>query len=155
MLANFISDPKHCGAVVAHSRENSYFLQGLKIEILSIFKNLDNFTPLFRTHPKTCGRSLTTIPFKDTPGFVVNRLLIPMVMDSIRMLEQGVASAESIDLALKLGAAHPMGPLRLADYIGLDVIKNILDGESGLRKFRKDRKNFALRRRNVGNGSGV
>ena len=58
-----------------------------------------------------------------------------MVMDAIRMLEQGVATAESIDLAMKLGAAHPMGPLRLADYVGLDVLKDIVDGKFSIRKF--------------------
>ena len=55
------------------------------------------------------------------PGFVVNRILIPMINEAVFMLQEGVASAEDIDTAMKLGANHPMGPLALADLIGLDV----------------------------------
>lgn len=70
----------------------------------------------------------TCITCKDTPGFVVNRLLVPMLAEAVRMLERGDASARDIDTALKLGAGHPMGPLELADYVGLDTNKFILDG---------------------------
>ncbi|CAH0754308.1 unnamed protein product [Bemisia tabaci] len=69
-----------------------------------------------------------TITCKDTPGFVVNRLLVPILLEAIRMYERGDASARDIDIALKLGAGHPMGPLELADYVGLDTNKNIVDG---------------------------
>lgn len=65
---------------------------------------------------------------KDTPGFIVNRLLVPYIMESIRMLERGDASAKDIDTAMKLGAGYPMGPLELADYVGLDTTKFIIDG---------------------------
>lgn len=76
------------------------------------------------------GKALgkTTITCKDTPGFVVNRLLVPYVAESIRMLERGEASARDIDIAMKLGAGYPMGPLELADYVGLDTNKFILEG---------------------------
>jgi len=57
----------------------------------------------------------------DTPGFIVNRLLVPYLNDAARVYEQGLASAEDIDNAMKLGAGHPMGPLALIDLIGLDV----------------------------------
>jgi len=70
----------------------------------------------------------TTVACKDTPGFIVNRLLIPYLAESVRMLERGDASDRDIDLAMKLGAGYPMGPLELADYVGLDVTKFILDG---------------------------
>ncbi len=59
---------------------------------------------------------------KDTPGFIVNRLLVPYLIDAIRMYEQGLASKEDIDSAMKLGANHPMGPLQLSDFIGLDTL---------------------------------
>lgn len=70
----------------------------------------------------------TCITCKDTPGFVVNRLLVPYIAEAIRLYERGDASAKDIDIAMKLGAGYPMGPLELADYVGLDTNKFILDG---------------------------
>jgi 3-hydroxybutyryl-CoA dehydrogenase len=64
----------------------------------------------------------TAVQIQDTPGYVVNRLLVPYMLHAIETLEMGVASAESIDTAMKLGCGHPMGPLALADLIGLDVV---------------------------------
>jgi 3-hydroxybutyryl-CoA dehydrogenase len=61
------------------------------------------------------------IPTKDSPGFVVNRLLIPYLLDAIRALEAGVATREDIDEAMRLGCGYPMGPLTLVDFIGLDT----------------------------------
>ena len=63
----------------------------------------------------------------DYPGFVVNRVLMPMINEAIYAHMEGVASVEAIDEAMKLGAAHPMGPLTLADFIGLDVCLAILE----------------------------
>ncbi|XP_026292881.1 hydroxyacyl-coenzyme A dehydrogenase, mitochondrial [Frankliniella occidentalis] len=70
----------------------------------------------------------TCITCKDTPGFVVNRLLVPQLAEAIRMLERGDASPRDIDTAMKLGAGHPMGPFELADYVGHDTTKFIIDG---------------------------
>jgi 3-hydroxybutyryl-CoA dehydrogenase len=64
---------------------------------------------------------------KDFPGFISNRILMPMINEAILALSEGVSDAATIDQIMKLGMAHPMGPLQLADYIGLDVCKNILD----------------------------
>jgi 3-hydroxybutyryl-CoA dehydrogenase len=64
---------------------------------------------------------------KDTPGFIVNRLALPFILNGIRMLENGMAEREDIDNAIKLGLNHPAGPLALADLIGLDVIELIVD----------------------------
>jgi 3-hydroxybutyryl-CoA dehydrogenase len=64
----------------------------------------------------------TPVRIKDTPGYVVNRLLVPYMLHALETLESGVASAEAIDTAMKLGCGHPMGPLALADLIGLDVV---------------------------------
>ena len=68
------------------------------------------------------------IKVKDTPGFVVNRLLVPYLAESLRLLERGDASAKDIDIAMKLGAGHPMGPLELNDYVGLDTTNHIIKG---------------------------
>ena len=64
---------------------------------------------------------------KDTPGFVVNLLLIPYLLDAIRALESGVATKEDIDNGMKLGCGHPMGPLQLLDFVGLDTTMYIAD----------------------------
>lgn len=64
---------------------------------------------------------------KDSPGFICNRLLVAYLLDAIRVYEQGLASREDIDAAMQLGANHPMGPLTLSDFIGLDVVKNVAD----------------------------
>lgn len=74
------------------------------------------------------GIGKTCITCKDTPGFVVNRLLVPQLGEAVRMMEKGVATPQDIDIAMKLGAGHPMGPFELADYTGLDTTKFILDG---------------------------
>ena len=63
----------------------------------------------------------------DFPGFIANRILMPMINEAILALSEGVSDASTIDQIMKLGMAHPMGPLQLADYIGLDVCKNILE----------------------------
>jgi 3-hydroxybutyryl-CoA dehydrogenase len=67
------------------------------------------------------------IPTRDTAGFIVNRLLVPYMLDAIRALEEGVGSIEEIDEAMKAGAGHPMGPLTLADFVGLDTLGSICD----------------------------
>ncbi len=77
----------------------------------------------------TLSRSLGKIPVEvhDYPGFVSNRILMPMINEAIFALFEGVAGVEQIDTVMKLGMAHPMGPLQLADFIGLDVCLAILD----------------------------
>jgi len=72
----------------------------------------------------------TCVSAGDTPGFIVNRLLVPNLMEAIRLVERGDATPQDVDIAMKLGAAHPMGPFELADYIGLDTNKFIIDGWS-------------------------
>ncbi|WP_297280995.1 3-hydroxybutyryl-CoA dehydrogenase [uncultured Anaerococcus sp.] len=69
----------------------------------------------------------TPVEVKEAPGFVVNRILIPMVSEGIYVLQEGLAKPEDIDTAMKLGANHPMGPLELADLIGLDIILSVMD----------------------------
>jgi len=67
------------------------------------------------------------IPTKDKAGFIVNRLLVPYMLDAIRAYEEGVGSVDEIDEAMKAGAGHPMGPLTLADFVGLDTMGAICD----------------------------
>jgi 3-hydroxybutyryl-CoA dehydrogenase len=67
------------------------------------------------------------IPTKDKAGFIVNRLLVPYMLDAIRALEEDVGSIAEIDEAMKAGAGHPMGPLTLADFVGLDTLGSICD----------------------------
>jgi 3-hydroxybutyryl-CoA dehydrogenase len=69
---------------------------------------------------KSIGKEVITT--KDTPGFIVNRLAIPFILNGVRMFENGVASRDDIDTSIKLGLGHPVGPLALADLIGLDVV---------------------------------
>jgi 3-hydroxybutyryl-CoA dehydrogenase len=78
----------------------------------------------------------TAVRTKDRSGFVVNFLLVPYLMAAVRMYEEGFASAEDIDAAMKLGAGHPMGPLTLADFIGLDVLYAVCD--SLYEEFKRD-----------------
>merc|ERR1711953_321466 len=75
-----------------------------------------------KTMEKTC------VAAKDTPGFIVNRLLVPNLMEAIRMVERGDATPKDVDTAMKLGAGNPMGPFELADYVGLDTTKFIIEG---------------------------
>jgi len=85
------------------------------------------------------GIKKTPVKVEEAPGFVVNRLLIPMINEAIAIYAEGIASKEDIDTAMKLGANHPMGPLALADLIGLDVclaIMEVLHEEFGEDKYR-------------------
>ena len=81
----------------------------------------------------------TPVDVAEAPGFVVNRILVPMINEAIGIFAEGVASAEDIDAAMKMGANHPMGPLALGDLIGLDVclaIMDVLQEEFGDSKYR-------------------
>jgi len=81
----------------------------------------------------------TVVTSKDSPGFIVNRILIPLLNEACFALQEGLASAEDIDAAVKLGLNHPMGPLTLADFVGLDTclaIAEVLHRELGDPKYR-------------------
>lgn len=78
-----------------------------------------------RSYAESLGK--TVILAKDRAGFVVNMLLVPYMLGAIRMYEAGVASAEDIDTGMRLGANHPMGPLELTDFVGLDTTKFVAD----------------------------
>lgn len=89
------------------------------VEIVRALTTSDETIETLRTFVGSLGK--TGVVCKDTPGFIVNRLMVPYLLSAIRALEQGVASAEEIDQAVKLGLRHPMGPFELLDYTGLDI----------------------------------
>lgn len=79
-----------------------------------------------RAFGEACGK--TAVACKDTPGFVVNRLLVPYMVQALEMLDRGDATKEDIDAAMQLGCGYPMGPITLTDYVGLDTTLFILQG---------------------------
>ena len=85
----------------------------------------DEVTNLIMETSKRLGK--VPVEVNDYPGFVANRILMPMINESIETLFQGVAGVQEIDTVMMLGMAHPMGPLHLADFIGLDVCLSILE----------------------------
>jgi len=99
------------------------------MQLVEVVKTEDTSPEIFaRAYSFAGALGKTAIGATDTPGFVVNRLLVPYLMSSIELHERGVATASDIDVAMKLGAGHPMGPIQLADYIGLDTCLNIISG---------------------------
>ena len=89
------------------------------VEIVQAITTSDETIAVLREFVRSIGK--TGAVCKDTPGFIVNRLMVPYLLGAIRALEQGVASIEEIDTAVKLGLRHPMGPFELIDYTGLDI----------------------------------
>lgn len=95
------------------------------VEIIRGQRTSDATTAQVMEWSKALGK--TPVEVNDYPGFVANRILMPMINEAVYCLMEGVATAESIDTVMKLGMAHPMGPLALADLIGLDVCLAIMD----------------------------
>ena len=89
------------------------------VEVIPALQTEAATTELALAMAKRLGK--TPITCKDTPGFVVNRLFVPYILDAVRLLEEGVASAEDIDTAMKLGCGMPMGPLEFQDFAGADI----------------------------------
>lgn len=95
------------------------------VEIIRGYSTSDEVTKIIMD----ASKSLNKVPVEvnDYPGFVANRILMPMINEAIITLHEGVAGVEEIDTVMKLGMAHPMGPLQLADFIGLDVCLAIME----------------------------
>jgi len=89
------------------------------VEIIKGYKTDEKVTKLIVETSKKLGKA--PVEVNDYPGFVANRILMPMINEAIISLQEGVAGVQEIDTVMKLGMAHPMGPLQLADFIGLDV----------------------------------
>lgn len=95
------------------------------VEIIRGYSTSDGVTNTIMELSKKLGKTPTEV--NDYPGFVANRILMPMINEAIITLHEGVAGVEEIDTVMKLGMAHPMGPLQLSDFIGLDVCLSILN----------------------------
>ena len=107
------------------------------IEIIRGLQTSDETYAAVMALAKRFGK--TTVTSKDSPGFIVNRILIPLLNEACFALQEGLASPEDIDTAVKLGLNHPMGPLTLADFVGLDTclsIAEVLHRELGEDKYR-------------------
>ena len=95
------------------------------VEIIRGYNTSNEVTDIIMDLSKKLGKTPTEV--NDYPGFVANRILMPMLNEAIETLYNGVASVQEIDTVMKLGMGHPMGPLQLADFIGLDVCLSILN----------------------------
>lgn len=95
------------------------------IEFVRTILTSDETMDIAQQFGASLGKTMVTA--RDTPGFIVNRLLIPYLLDAVRVYENGLASKEDIDTAIKLGLNHPMGPLTLLDFVGLDTTLFIAD----------------------------
>lgn len=96
------------------------------VEVVRTDKTNEDVLAQARAFGEACGK--TPITCKDTPGFVVNRLLVPYMAEAMKLAERGDASIPDIDVAMKLGCGFPMGPFELTDYVGLDTTLSILQG---------------------------
>ncbi|AOY57130.1 MULTISPECIES: 3-hydroxybutyryl-CoA dehydrogenase [Desulfococcus] len=107
------------------------------VELIRGFVTSDETLRLSREFVEKIGK--TPVEVKEAPGFAVNRILCPMINEAVFVLAEGIASAEDIDRSMMLGANHPIGPLALADMVGLDTLLLVLEGfhrELGEDKYR-------------------
>lgn len=105
-----------------------FFNPATVMKLVEVIRGLHTSDETFKTiYDLSAEIGKTPVEVKEGPGFVVNRILIPMINEAIMVYEEGLASAEDIDTAMKLGCNHPMGPLALADLIGLDTCLHIMD----------------------------
>ncbi len=98
-----------------------------RMQLVELIRGIATDNETFGSAKRLIARlGKTAIVSEDFPGFIVNRILLPMINEAIYTLYEGVGSVDAIDTALRLGANHPMGPLQLADFIGLDTVLSIM-----------------------------
>lgn len=119
-LAAVVADPQRCVGIHFF---NPVPVMGL-VEVIRALQTSDETAVRAQQFAKALGK--TPILVRNSPGFVVNRILCPMINEAILVLQEGLASAEDIDNGMKLGCNHPIGPLALADLIGLDTMLAIM-----------------------------
>ena len=122
-ITQIASVTKHPGKVIGMHFMNPVPLMKL-VEVIRGYATTDEVTNAIMELSKQLGK--VPVEVNDYPGFVANRILMPMINEAIYTLYEGVAGVQEIDTVMKLGMAHPMGPLQLADFIGLDVCLAIL-----------------------------
>lgn len=135
-LTEIAAAATHPGRVVGLHFFNPVHLMKL-LEVVRAFQTSDETVTRVKAYGALIGKELIVV--KDSPGFASSRLGVALGLEATRMLEEGVASAEDIDRAMKLGYGHPMGPLELGDLVGLDVrlaIAEYLHAETGSPTFR-------------------
>jgi 3-hydroxybutyryl-CoA dehydrogenase len=105
-----------------------YFNPAQVMKLVEVIRAVTTSDEAFATaHGFAQSQGKLAIPTKDKAGFIVNRLLVPYMLDAMRAYEEGVGGVDEIDEAMKAGAGHPMGPLTLADFVGLDTLGSICD----------------------------
>lgn len=122
-ITRIASVTKHPGNVIGMHFMNPVPVMKL-VEVIRGYATTDAVTETIMELSRTLGKD--PVEVNDYPGFVANRILMPMINEAIYTLYEGVAGVQEIDMVMKLGMAHPMGPLQLADFIGLDVCLAIL-----------------------------
>jgi 3-hydroxybutyryl-CoA dehydrogenase len=95
------------------------------VEVVRTLATSEDTLASLRAFVQKLGKTAVMAP--DAPGFIVNRLLIPYLLDAMRCAEQRLATVEDIDMGMKLGCGHPMGPLHLSDFIGLDTMQSVAE----------------------------
>jgi 3-hydroxybutyryl-CoA dehydrogenase len=123
-ITRLASATKRPGKVVGLHFFNPVPVMGL-VELVTTVMTEPDVAAKARSYAESLGK--TVIVAQDRAGFIVNMLLVPYLLGAIRMLEAGHATREDIDAGMRLGANHPMGPLELSDFVGLDTMKHISD----------------------------
>ena len=105
-----------------------FFIPVPLMELIEIVRGIETSDETYETVRKLAERlGKTAVEVQDSPGFAVNRVLVPMINEAIYCVMEGVAQPEDVDTAMKLGASHPIGPLALADVIGLDTCLHVIE----------------------------
>ena len=105
-----------------------FFNPATLMKLVEVIRGIETSDETFNKMMELCAAiGKEAVAVNDSPGFIVNKILFPMINEAITVLSEGVASAEDIDQAMKLGANHPMGPLALADLVGNDVTLSIIE----------------------------
>jgi 3-hydroxybutyryl-CoA dehydrogenase len=95
------------------------------VEVIRTLATADDTIAMLKDFVHQLGKTAVMAP--NSPGFIVNRLLVPYLLDAMRCVEQRLATVEDVDTAMKLGCGHPMGPLQLSDYVGLDTLQSVAE----------------------------